>query len=44
MTLEEIRKIAEKQWEGCHGCDDYDKQMTSGMFNGFISGYLIAME
>lgn len=41
MTLEEIRKLAEKQWEGCHGCDAYDKQMW---INGFISGYLIAME
>ena len=39
MTVQEIRKIAEDRWEGCHGCDEVDKQFW---VNGFIHGYLIA--
>lgn len=38
-TLEEIRKLAERMWEGCHGCDEFDKQMW---INGFINGCLTA--
>lgn len=34
-TLEELTKIAEKAWEGCHGCDDNDKNFW---INGFITG------
>ena len=26
ITLEQIRTLAEKTWEGCHHCDEYDKQ------------------
>ena len=37
MALDEIRQLAEKAWEGCHGCDEYDKQMW---INGFVTGYL----
>lgn len=39
MTLDEIKKLAERTWEGCHGCDEYDKQMW---INGFTIGYLNA--
>ena len=40
MTLEEIRQLAERMWEGCHGCGYvYDKQMW---INGFVTGYLMA--
>lgn len=37
ITLEEIRKLAEKTWEGCHHCDRHDKAMW---INGFICGFL----
>lgn len=37
MALDEIRQLAEKAWEGCHGCDENDKQMW---INGFVTGYL----
>lgn len=37
QTLEEIKQIAESMWEGCHGCDETDKQMW---INGFVTGYL----
>ncbi len=37
--LEQITKLAEKQWEGCHGCDDNDKYFW---MNGFVQGYLNA--
>lgn len=37
LTLQEIRKLAESQWEGCDGCDENDKQMW---INGFITGTL----
>ncbi len=39
QTLEEIRKLAESMWEGCHGCDENDKQFW---VNGFMIGYLNA--
>jgi hypothetical protein len=39
MTPEEIRKLAESAWEGCHGCDENDKYFW---INGFIIGYLNA--
>jgi hypothetical protein len=39
LTVEEITKLAETQWEGCHGCDDNDKNFW---MNGFITGYLHA--
>jgi hypothetical protein len=41
ITLEQIRKIAEQTWEGCHHCDRHDKQLW---INGFISGYLIGQD
>lgn len=37
QTLQEIRELAESMWEGCHGCDETDKQMW---INGFVTGYL----
>lgn len=37
ITIEEIRRKAEESWEGCHHCDETDKQMW---INGFIRGYL----
>ena len=39
LTLDEIRQLAERMWEGCHGCDENDKQMW---INGFVTGYLIS--
>lgn len=39
LTLEEIKELAERMWEGCHGCDEMDKYMWIG---GFIDGYLMA--
>ena len=39
LTLDEIKQLAERMWEGCHGCDETDKQMW---INGFVNGYLIA--
>jgi hypothetical protein len=41
MTVKEIREIAEKSWEGCHGCDEYDKGLW---INGFVTGYLNASQ
>ncbi len=37
QTLQDIRRLAERMWEGCHGCDETDKQMW---INGFITGYI----
>jgi hypothetical protein len=37
--MADLRKQAERQWEGCHGCDENDKQFW---INGFITGYLNA--
>ena len=39
MTRKEIEQLAETEWEGCHGCDENDKQFW---INGFIIGYLNA--
>ncbi len=39
MTTKEIEQLAETQWEGCHGCDENDKQFW---MNGFVHGYLTA--
>ena len=39
MTVEEIKKLAEEQWEGCHHCDDNDKYFW---ISGFVHGYLNA--
>lgn len=39
LTLQEIRQLAERMWEGCHGCDETDKQMW---INGFVTGYLLS--
>jgi len=37
--LNQIQKLAEQQWEGCHGCDESDKNFW---MNGFMTGYLNA--
>jgi hypothetical protein len=37
MNVEELRKKAEASWEGCHGCDDNDKNFW---INGYIAGVL----
>jgi len=37
QTLQEIRQLAERMWEGCDVCDETDKQMW---INGFITGYI----
>jgi hypothetical protein len=37
LASDYARKLAEKQWEGCHHCDETDKQMW---MNGFVAGYL----
>jgi hypothetical protein len=39
MTRQEIEKLAESAWEGCHHCDDNDKNFW---MNGFMIGYLNA--
>jgi hypothetical protein len=39
MTRKEIEKLAESAWEGCHHCDDNDKNFW---MNGFMIGYLNA--
>lgn len=39
LTLQDIRRLAESLWEGCHGCDETDKQMW---INGFVTGYITA--
>lgn len=36
---EKIKQLAEQSWEGCHGCDENDKNMW---MNGFIKAYLYA--
>jgi hypothetical protein len=37
ITLERLRRLAEETWQGCHHCDENDRQMW---INGFIIGYL----
>lgn len=39
MTAEEIKQLAESQWEECNSCDENDKNMW---INGFIIGYINA--
>ena len=39
QSIQDIQKLAEQTWEGCHGCDDMDKYMWTG---GFVTGYLMA--
>jgi hypothetical protein len=39
MRRKEIEQLAETEWEGCHSCDENDKQFW---INGFIIGYLNA--
>lgn len=38
-----IKKIAEDTWEGCHGCDENDKNMRN---TGFREGasYILALD
>jgi hypothetical protein len=37
LTTDEINKLAEQRWEGCHHCDENDKYFW---MNGFVMGYL----
>jgi hypothetical protein len=37
LYTEEIRKKAEAAWEGCHHCDEYDREFW---INGYIHGAL----
>ena len=37
LTTDEINKLAEQRWEGCHHCDENDKYFW---MNGFMMGYL----
>lgn len=37
QELKQITELAERMWEGCHHCDENDKQMW---INGFVTGYL----
>ena len=39
MSPQEIRKLAESAWEGCHHCDENDKYFW---INGYVMGYLHA--
>jgi hypothetical protein len=39
LTTDEIKKLGEKRWEGCHGCNENDKYFW---MNGFVMGYLEA--
>jgi hypothetical protein len=40
LASDYARKLAEKQWEGCHGCDENDKYFW---INGFVSGYMTSI-
>ena len=35
--VEELKKKAEASWEGCHGCNESDRDMW---INGYIKGAL----
>ncbi len=37
QRMSELRELAEKSWEGCHHCDENDKEFW---INGFITGVL----
>ncbi len=39
MTRKELEQLAESAWEGCHHCDENDRQFW---INGFMIGYLNA--
>jgi hypothetical protein len=39
MTRKELEQLAESAWEGCHHCDENDRQFW---MNGFMIGYLNA--
>lgn len=39
MTREELEKLAQSAWEGCHHCDENDRTFW---MNGFMIGYLTA--
>jgi len=39
MTTDQLRQLAENAWEGCHGCDENDRQFW---INGYMIGYLNA--
>jgi hypothetical protein len=39
MTRKELEQLEESAWEGCHHCDDNDRQFW---INGFMIGYLNA--
>jgi hypothetical protein len=39
MTAQEIEKLAEAAWEGCHHCDENDKYFW---IKGYVIGYLHA--
>jgi hypothetical protein len=39
MTVQEIEKLAEATWEGCHHCDENDKYFW---IKGYVVGYLNA--
>jgi hypothetical protein len=39
MTRQEIEKLAESAWEGCHHCDENDKYFW---ISGYVMGYLNA--
>lgn len=39
QIIKEIRELAERMWEDCHGCDETNKQMW---INGFVTGYLVS--
>lgn len=37
LTLEDLRRLAESEWEGCDACDGNDKGFWTG---GYIAGVL----
>ena len=39
MSTNQLRQLAENAWEGCHHCDENDRQFW---MNGFMIGYLNA--
>jgi hypothetical protein len=39
MSTNQLRQLAEKAWEGCHGCDENDRNFW---VNGYMIGYLNA--
>ena len=39
IRIQVLQELADRAWEGCHGCDETDKYMWT---SGFIQGYLSA--